>query len=367
MKRKFLIPILFNLIFFVFCSDFNEILKNNAPKTVFTSQNIPAEKKCGAMKSEHKSQKNEIDEALPDKKLFRGFERFVKTDVFGNPYPDKYLFYRNVLSDEFKNVYDEIYKGLMEGNQIITLMNRIKDSEVVTVLDAVFFDNPEIFWWDGTTTWYYNSDTVVTEIEFEFLFPAEQIEEYSTVFYAKALPVLFYANLLENDIDKIKYIHDYLCLSIDYDYESFNNNDISHLQTAYSAIVDYKTVCAGYAKAFSFYLQQLDIPSVVMSNDGHAWNFLSIEGDFYQMDVTWNDDSDIPPYFNLSHSEMQKVSDHHLSKLANMVVNANPTVSNKFSYQKQFGNTPIGKPYTYQEFNNLLMDIEYPFYAKIIK
>ena len=53
-----------------------------------------------------------------------------------------------------------------------------------------------------------------------------------------SLPVIFYANLLESYLDKIKYVHDYLCLSIDYDKTAFDSGDYGgKLQTAYSAVV----------------------------------------------------------------------------------------------------------------------------------
>ena len=109
-------------------------------------------------------------------------------------------------------------------------------------------------------------------------------------------------------MSKIKYVHDYICLSTEYDYAALEAGDIGgKYQTAYSTAVDYKTVCAGYTSLFAYYKQNLGIPCTYISNDSHAWNLLKVNGQCYQMDVTWNDADLIPPYYNLTHEEMGEI------------------------------------------------------------
>ena len=63
-------------------------------------------------------------------------------------------------------------------------------------------------------------------------------------------------------------------------------------QSAYSAVVNHETVCAGYARAFQFLLQQYGIPCylcVGYAGEPHAWNIVCLDGKYYNVDVTWDD------------------------------------------------------------------------------
>ncbi len=63
-------------------------------------------------------------------------------------------------------------------------------------------------------------------------------------------------------------------------------------QSAYSALVNGQTVCAGYARAFQYILQQLGIPCYYctgFAGESHAWNIVMLDGEFYNVDTTWDD------------------------------------------------------------------------------
>ena len=337
------------------------------PKTAFTAQPLGASTRRGGFVAPHgTARQNARDVPLPSKKLLRGFERFPKVDAFGDALPDSFLLYRQNLSGAQKTAYDEIYKAVMNAAPALPLLSRVSKRELGAVIEAVYYDNPECFWWAGDCGWYYNADGTVTEVRFTYLFSDAELAQKSKLFLNLSLPIIFYANLLESDMDKIKYVHDYLCLSVDYDQAAFDAGDYGgKLQSAYSAVVEYKSVCAGYSRAFAYYMQQLGIPCTVVHGDGHAWNLLCADGEFCQMDVTWNDGSYIPPYFNLPHSAMQRVESHTPSPASRAVIAAHPSHSERAMYEAYFGALPTGLPYTYQEFSNLAADIEAPAYARV--
>ena len=368
LKKLFIFLFLNIFLFHLSAYDLDDLDFSIAPKTQFTQENSDNSlKKCGLAAPESSSIKNKKDVKMPDVKLLRGFERSPKTDAFGDILPDSFLFHRQTLTDNEKSAYDEIYKAVINAEEKVDLITRVTRDEVSDAIIAVYYDNPELFWWDGWNSWWYNSDNIITSVEFNYLFSPEELKEANKLFFNRSLPVIFYANLLDNDMDKIKYVHDYLCLSIEYDYDAYKAGKTGgKLQTAYSAIVEYKTVCAGYARAFAYYMQQLRIPCVVVSGSGHAWNFIEINGDYYQMDVTWDDGSTYPPYFNLPHSEMQKIESHTPEYSSIFVIQNYPTKSESMTYKNYFGDIPEGAPYTYKEFNNLENDIFNPAYAELI-
>ena len=370
MKLKRVIILLLGNIFLFQLSayDLDELDFSIAPKTQFTQEKTNKNfLKGGLDNPTDTSTKNKKDVKMPDIKLLRGFERSPKTDAFGDTLPDSFLFHRQTLTDNEKSVYDEMYKALINADEKVTLITRVNHDEMLAARNAVYYDNPELFWWCGSTASYYNSDNLITAVEFEYLFSPEELKEANKLFFNRSLPVIFYANLLDNDMDKIKYVHDYICLSAEYDYEAYKAHKTGgKLQTAYSAIVEYKTVCAGYSRAFAYYMQQLRIPCTVLSGESHAWNFLEVDGDYYQLDVTWDDGYKAPPYFNLPHTEMQKIDSHDLEEPSRLIIQSYPTKSERMTYKNYFGDIPEGVPYTYKEFNNLATDIYNPAFAEVI-
>ena len=55
----------------------------------------------------------------------------------------------------------------------------------------------------------------------------------------------------------------------------------------------YEPVCDGYAKAFKMVCDLLEIPCVLVVSSTHMWNnVLMDDGDWYNVDVTWDDSND---------------------------------------------------------------------------
>ena len=121
----------------------------------------------------------------------------------------------------------------------------------------------------------------------------EDIEEYQV----KIEKVRDY--ILENvkdksDYDKIRLIHDYLRDTIDYDSTISKNN----IYDIYGALVNKVCVCEGYAKAFQYLMNQAEIENAIVigigtnsngKTENHAWNYVKLAGNWYAVDVTWDD------------------------------------------------------------------------------
>ncbi len=101
-------------------------------------------------------------------------------------------------------------------------------------------------------------------------------------------------NNLQSDIEKVKAVHDYLVLNTVYDYENYQNNTVPFVSyEAYGVLVLKTGVCDGYRKAFQLFMDILGIPceGVVGTGNGgaHAWNIVTLDGERYHIDVTWDD------------------------------------------------------------------------------
>ena len=97
-----------------------------------------------------------------------------------------------------------------------------------------------------------------------------------------------------NTYEDIKMVHDYLIDSINYDSSLSKQN----IYNVYGALVNKECVCEGYARAFKYLLNELDIPCVMVIGTGtnsqgetenHAWNYVQLNGSWYAVDTTWDD------------------------------------------------------------------------------
>ncbi len=363
MKKRFCKLILLFLSATVFAREKRSI------KTDFSTGNsVDVSEFLGSVMPDFEKGMNSVDKTIAPRKKVRGSPLLNKKNVYDEIIPDANLFYRTMLSDEEKVTYDEIYNAVRDVTHSFPLKATVKSAELVKIVKSVFFDSPEFFYWDGGCSYFVNSDDRVTDVELKYL-EEDHIQELYDDFWNMSSGILFYANLLETEIEKVKYIHDYICLSTDYDSESYHAGNIGGLlQTAYSAIVEYKTVCAGYSKAFAYYMQQLKIPCSCIYGNGHEWNIIKIDGNCFQIDVTWDDVSnDYPRYFSLNHSDMQHIQLHELTEECVSLVEKYPDSGKKDVYIKSFGYAPLGTPYVYSELKNIDEDFFHPENAKIYK
>lgn len=91
--------------------------------------------------------------------------------------------------------------------------------------------------------------------------------------------------------EKIKVIHNYIIDNTDYDtLKSDNINDSTYRSnTAYGVLVENKGICSGYSDAMAIFLNRLNVINYKISNEEHIWNFVYIDGNWYHLDLTWDD------------------------------------------------------------------------------
>ena len=96
-----------------------------------------------------------------------------------------------------------------------------------------------------------------------------------------------------SDYEIAKALHDYLALNNEYDMRYYSGNVPAISYTAYGALVNRTSVCAGYALAYERLMDQVGIPceyvTGMTTNGYHAWNIIRIDGEWYHVDVTWDD------------------------------------------------------------------------------
>ena len=101
----------------------------------------------------------------------------------------------------------------------------------------------------------------------------------------------------KSNFEKIYDIHEFICDNVTYDHAHFDNSYYRQnylLQyTAYAAMLNKTAVCQGYATLYYKMLKECGINNrvIVSQQLNHSWNYIKLNGKWYHMDVTWDDNS----------------------------------------------------------------------------
>ena len=109
-----------------------------------------------------------------------------------------------------------------------------------------------------------------------------------------------------------KKIHDMICEKVIYDpyYDTISANPYN--QTIYSVFCTNSTVCAGYSQAMQLLCNAVGIDCGVVTSEDHEWNIVRLNGAWYYVDCTWNDDDDGYGYYYFNRSNQTFMSDDYM-------------------------------------------------------
>lgn len=215
-----------------------------------------------------------------------------------------YYPYYGMLSQNEQTLYKQIYANASALSIAFIPDIEISKDKINTIIEAVYYDHPELFYLDNSYSYKYTSSGNVAQITLEYTFTSNTIDDANIEFNSSANKIINEALKLSTDYQKEKYVHDTLLEMITYN----KNADLN--QSAYSALVNNSSVCAGYTKAFQYIMTKLNIPTFYVTGDAdgsHAWNIIKLDDGYYNVDLTW-DDSELSnyKYFNISDKILSK-------------------------------------------------------------
>lgn len=256
-------------------------------------------------------------------------------------FPELMYPYRAMLDSEGQKAYNQIYANAVKYNSTpFAVKASINISQIDDIMTAVYNDHPDLFWLETQYSFQYGKNQKVHSIALKFNKTIEDIDDNKARFNEKVNAIIALANKYERDVEKEKFVHDYLI-----DHVTYNESAPMH-QSAYSALVNGSSVCAGYSRAFQHIMMKMGIPAyycVGTANGGpHAWNIIKLGNDFYNVDSLWNDsigekyNTRAYLYFNIPDAEFNK--EHRRTGLS---MNLPPCNGTEMLYESVFGKSAM--------------------------
>ena len=191
--------------------------------------------------------------------------------------------------------YDSIVAGIDACAEEILFDNDkypLSVDEFKLALEAVRRDHTEQFWLHTEYSYFKNDNGSIAKMIPQYLFVGEELEDAKVAFNQAINNFLsrLTPGMSEYEIEKT--LHDLLAIKVYY-------TESQNAHNAYGALVEGKAVCEGYAEALQCLLQRVGIQSVQVygyginpttgGKENHAWNIVRLDGEYYLVDLTWND------------------------------------------------------------------------------
>ena len=227
---------------------------------------------------------------------------------YSNSSTNKYFFnqldnYSKIIYNALEQNKENMKTGTYEinlGTEFSDILSNDNGQKVLgdyyqSAREAYVYDNPDVFYIDVSKL-YLNIETTTRGIKKSYRVLLNSgnktsylIDEFPTVERINSA-----LSEVDNDFQNVKLVHDYLVETVEYE-QTISKPNIYNL---YGALVNKECVCEGYAKAFKYLMDSLNIPCVVVAGkatnsegktENHAWNYVQLNGNWYAVDTTWDD------------------------------------------------------------------------------
>lgn len=245
-----------------------------------------------------------------------------------------------------KAVYNDLKYAVDNNTSVDTAGLPIR-----TVQNAYFaftYDNPEVFWFRHC--YQLSLDPIsgeCTKIEYQDdIIPLEKrkVMEADLEKVVSGIDI----NLGDSDYSKLRAIHDWIIRHVSYS-TSVIDDGVNYAGDIYGAFVLREAECTGYSLAFSYICHMYDFPCVVVLGNvhdsiPHAWNLVYGEGDWYFVDVSWDDkgdDSDYDYFMIGSRTEIRGLTFSTEDHIATTLYGIVPSESKYLSSERKLTGTVI--------------------------
>lgn len=211
-------------------------------------------------------------------------------------------YYRSTLSTDEGKIYDAFADNLeaVKAGEAV----KVDKAAVLAVRKAVYAFNRDytgIFWLDSGYSIRYVPDGAEVSIDrlSSWTKGTRTLQADETAVSAAVAAIVKEARKESGAAAQLRYAHDWLTRNNRYHASAASRDKDPAPWSAISALdAKLSPVCEGYSRAFKLICDELGIPCILVSGSStnsqsktaeHMWNYVRLHGNWYAVDVTWDD------------------------------------------------------------------------------
>lgn len=212
--------------------------------------------------------------------------------------PAQWTYAYDQLEEAAKSWYRVINASLLSmADTPVTLSEEgltggLTEEDIDRIFQCVLLDHPEYFFVTGYQYTKYTRGDELVSIEFIGTYSMDKPTALSrkAEIEESAAGILSGISGEATDYEKVRYVYETIIEKTEYNMDAPDNQNI------YSVLRGGASVCQGYAKTTQFLLNRLGVKctlvqGIVKDGEGHAWNMVMVDGEYYYLDTTWGDAS----------------------------------------------------------------------------
>lgn len=211
-------------------------------------------------------------------------------DEGNTPYSESAIYSTSAYTDE--QIMDYLYQQMqarvtpIDVSEYDIPYETTKPVKIQRLVSGVLNENPDLYYVSNGFGYSHNGTKIISlKITYDTTLSDSQWQQGVDAALASVDQSM-------GDLQKAIVLHDYLAVNCEYDYENLEADTLPAASfSTYGVFANRIAVCQGYALAYKYLLNQVGIDCYMVTSDtmNHAWNLIKLDGQYYQVDVTWDD------------------------------------------------------------------------------
>ncbi|MGN1114636.1 MAG: fibronectin type III domain-containing protein [Oscillospiraceae bacterium] len=199
-----------------------------------------------------------------------------------------------------KEVFNQIRSGILNMKTTINISSVLNKNDYGSMMAAVTYSLPQVSNLSVRSSYIYDDNNCIFQVYPEYTC-SKTTEEKRRTAQNNIINSIAAKTKNMSQYDKVKYFHDYIINKCSY--TASGNNIFS----AYGCLVEGQAVCQGYSNAFNLLCTKAGIACINITGnavnpngetENHMWNMVKVNGRWYHIDVTWDDQSALDGYIS---------------------------------------------------------------------
>lgn len=181
----------------------------------------------------------------------------------------------------------------------------ISKDDVNGIISRIIEENAQLFYVNREYSISYGQLTGdVISITFSFKYSDSELDIKINDFNSR---IDMITDEIKNSSDELEIIHS----CHDYIVENYSYDETKGSTDAYNMLLTKKGTCMAYTSLYGYILKQYGIESTVVNSKqlNHIWNAVQLNGEYYNVDVTWDDPIGGSSFFT-SHKYLMKSDEY---------------------------------------------------------